>query len=135
MVPHILDGRCPSSQATQRSRANVRGVFGNMHSFKREKGSAFVRIVTTGHGMIPHYRVSPDTRPMLELVTEDAKALDPPLLRDLYIAFNGRNHRQLPYGAKELTNEHWSATAFTHICQTSATGSVHPHSSVCDGQL
>jgi hypothetical protein len=78
---------------------------------------------------------SPDTRPMLELVTEDAKALDPQLLRDLYIAFNGRNHRQLPYGAKELRNEHSSATAFTHICQTSATGSVHPHSSVCDGQL
>src|ERR1700675_142568 len=80
-------------------KAYVRGVFENMHACKQEKGSAFVRIGTTGRGIVPHYRVSPDTHQMLD----DEVLLNPQDDRwsDLFVAFNGRNHRRLPWASKE----------------------------------
>lgn len=35
----------------------VRAVFGNMVDYRKTHGTAFVRIGTTGQGVVPHYRI------------------------------------------------------------------------------
>ena len=78
----------------------VRGVFGNMLDCKKKYGTAFVRIGTTGRGIVPHYRVEPEFN--IEMFVNDE------LFAAHFVAFHGRNHKRLDWGFGELRGEHWS---------------------------
>src|SRR5262245_2287327 len=66
----------------------VRGVFGNVIEFKKQHGAAFVRIGTTGRGIVPHYRIEPGQPAGVEDWMDDA----------YWTAFHGRNHKKLEWG-------------------------------------
>ena len=84
----------------------MRQVLQNMLEVKRDQGSAFVRIGTTGRGIAPHYRVDPGLGKFWDTFIEDD--LDGERISAHYVAFHGRNHQRLPYGRWELREEHWS---------------------------
>ena len=101
----------------------VRQVFGNMIDCRRQWGTAFVRIGTTGRGIAPNYRVAPeapetpglDTGEGVQAAIEEIEALSKSIDRHgQYAAFHGRSHRQLQWGTKELREEHWSAARMSH---------------------
>ena len=86
--------------------AYVADVLGNMLDLKKTKGTAFVRIGTTGRGIAPHYRVSPDSRPMLDDLEGSFERGD---LEALFVAFHGRRYKRLPWGSREMRRENWSS--------------------------
>ena len=91
----------------------VRSVFGNMHAYKKEFGSAFVRIGVTGKGRSPHYRIepAPDQYAFLSRI-ENLMNVNADAVAVYFRAFNGVNHKPLPWGIGELQGEHWS-TAYS----------------------
>jgi hypothetical protein len=80
----------------------VRGILQNMHECKLEKGSARVRIGTTGRGIVPHYRVELDHGKILE--DRDA----------FFVAYHGTNHKILEWGLEGLRFRHWSSRAMSY---------------------
>jgi hypothetical protein len=78
----------------------VRRVLGNMGSCRKKHGTAFVRIGTTGRGVVPHYRVGPEFS--LEVFNDND------VLAAQFVAFLGRSHKQLPWGFGELNGDNWS---------------------------
>ena len=91
----------------QDSEEYVRGVLGNMISFKRTHAEPVVRIGTTGRGIVPHYRIEP------------AGSTGSPGDRfqefiDHMVAFSGRNHRAMAWDALDVRDEHWSTGAMTY---------------------
>ena len=78
----------------------VRRVLGNMAACKKNYGTALVRIVTTGRGIVPHYRVEP--KMALELFGDDER------WAAHFTAYHGRSHQKLPWGLGELRGHHWS---------------------------
>ena len=91
----------------------VRQVFGNMTAIRREHGSAVVSIGTTGRGIFPHYRVDPgrSIEAIHKMLQEEEGGEE--LLDAHFVAFHGRNHKQLDWGPGELHGEHWSASHMT----------------------
>nr|CAD6611373.1 hypothetical protein RKHAN_02390 [Rhizobium sp. Khangiran2] len=83
----------------------VRAVFHNVHEFRKQHGSGFVRIGITGRGKAPHYRIEPDFElgGFLDDIIEGGEAV-----AKHYSAFDGRSHTRLEWGMDELRNEHWS---------------------------
>jgi hypothetical protein len=84
----------------------VRGVFGNMHKCKKDHGTAFVKIGTTGSGIAPHYRVEPEWQ--LDDFSRDE------LFDAHFVAYNDRNHKALDWGFRELRSEHWSENKMSY---------------------
>ena len=78
----------------------VRSVLGNMLDCNKEHGEAFVRIGTTGRGIVPHYRVEPKLN--IDVFENDD------LWAAHFVAFHGRNHKRLDWGLRELRVENWS---------------------------
>src|SRR5256885_447543 len=87
----------------------VRRVFGNMVEYHKAHGDASVRVGTTGRGIAPHYRVQKEQSAIGEVfgnLEDDSSGY--------FVAFHGRNHKQLDWGAKELRSEHWSTRAMSY---------------------
>ena len=87
----------------------VRRVFENMVEYRKTHGTAFVRVGTTGRGIAPHYRVQKEhsaTKEFVGYTLDDASGY--------FMAFHGRNHKQLEWGARELRTEHWSSRAMSY---------------------
>jgi hypothetical protein len=85
----------------------VRGVLGNMFDYRKEHGTAVVRIGTTGTGKAPHYRVQIEIGDLTDfMLGEGVEA-------DYFTAFHGRNHAKLDWGSTELRGEHWSTNGMT----------------------
>ena len=86
----------------------VRRVFGRMVEYRKDHGSAVLRLGTTGRGIAPHYRVQKEhskTGEFLGYILEDQPGY--------FTAFHGRSHKKLEWGAQELHTEHWSTRAMT----------------------
>jgi hypothetical protein len=84
----------------------VRGVLANMADYRKEQGTAVVRIGTTGQGVVPHYRIQREHSTVGELVGFDDEA-------GYFMAFHGSNHERLEWGSAQLRGEHWSTRALT----------------------
>ena len=86
----------------------VRHVFGNMNTYKRDHGTAHLRLGTTGRGLAPNYRIepAPDRHAFLSEVKFDEG--DWGDTSKYFIAFNGSSHKQMEWGAAELQGAHWS---------------------------
>lgn len=99
----------------------VRGVFENMHKFKKEYGSAYVRIGITGEGKIPNYRIQstmdeysfldeyplPDENLFWKNTHSSKIDLKRKQFNDKYfLSFYGNNHREI---GKNLTRYNWSS--------------------------
>jgi hypothetical protein len=87
----------------------VRRVFGNMVEYRKEHGTAVVRIGRTGRGIAPHYRVQVEHSAIGEVA---GHFNDDP--SEYFMAFHGRSHQQLEWGARELRTEHWSSRAMIY---------------------
>jgi len=93
----------------------VRGVLGNMLGHKKQYGDSQVRIGTTGRGIAPHYQVEP------------AVSIEDPLAGDAFfkeVAFHGRSHEGLPWGVREIKDEHWSTAAMKYAEVLTLLGSL-----------
>jgi hypothetical protein len=78
--------------------AYFRGVIGNMHSYRKEHGSANVRFGIKGAGVSPHYRFDPDN------ATSDIQHS---------IAY-GRNHKNLNFLPEEMIDANWTPLTWTY---------------------
>ncbi len=87
--------------------AYVRGVLENMYLCRKEHGSALVRVGITGRGIFPHYRVAPAGDQSGDVSIGGLKKF----LDNNFVAYNGRNHEELPWDFLELKEVHWSEAA------------------------
>jgi hypothetical protein len=76
----------------------VRGVFGHLHECKAKHGNAFVRIGTSGRGLIPYYRV------VCKHEGDENETV--------FNAFYGDNHNS--FKTVEASNGTWSSAAMSY---------------------
>ena len=88
-----------------------------MLACKKEHGTAFVRIGTTGRGIVPHYRVEPELtkehikemdKAFKHYVAEEKEDAWKMILPTQFVAYHGSNHKRLDWGIRELQPVHWS---------------------------
>lgn len=103
----------------------VRRVLGNMHTCRKEHGSALVRIGVTGEGRQPHYWISPERPDRDEGSAIDIEDIDRflDLARSqewannqshFFLVYDGRNHERIEdWGFWEVRPEHWSRRQLT----------------------
>jgi hypothetical protein len=94
----------------------LRGVFGNMVEYRKHHETAVVRIGTTGQGIAPHYRVQKEhSREGEDLgYFADVFNTGPIESSEHFMAFHGRSHKKLEWGAEELQRHSWSIRAMSY---------------------
>jgi hypothetical protein len=95
----------------------VRNVLGHMASFKRRQVDPVVRIGSTGEGIVPHYRIEPNSKKIETLDDFDAETVanDFSSYVEHMAAFNGRSHKKMDWGAFNIRGEHWSSGAMNFV--------------------